>query len=295
MGILKGIQLLPNKLNHKLVTAFCLMSLLPLLAGVYIASLFIKFPFVISLTNIATVSLILLFSLTLSLLGFEVTKMMVTPIVDVAAQAKKIASGQLDEDIQAGGCEEIEDLSRSLQEISRNARELLHKVDTLSQKDKLTGLYNGVYLRERLDEEIARAIHYQRPCSLVYILLDGFQAHAERVGEEAASAMQLQLANVLFANTSEFDRAARIARGEFALILPDKNKKKSIEIAAKISAAISSLEYVRSQAHPEGAITPLIGISENPLDGVTGAELYAKAAARARLSKTKEYHIEAFA
>ncbi len=286
-------SILPTKLKYKMMVSFCLMSLLPILAGVYVTSLFIKFPFEANQANLTTVSLVSLFSLFISLLGFYITKQMITPISDVTAVAQNIAEGKLDSEPNietSGTTDEIQDLTRSLKTISKNAKELLEKVEKLSLKDKLTGLYNSTYIRERLDEEIQRAIHYQRPCSFVYILIQNFDAFALAQGESKAEEALKAVAQVFNNQLREFDRAARIGRGEFVIILPDKNKKKSIEIVEKISQEILALPF-----GTEEQLISCAGVSENPIDGVHADGLYIKAQDRMRVAKNEKKILEAFA
>lgn len=286
-------KVMPTKLRYKLLASFCLMSLLPTLAGVYIASRFVKFPFEVTSENMITISLVILFSLLLSYFGFLITKQMVHPIADVSEAAHNIAQGRLDVPLaEFRGADELEELSHSLRRISSNARELLEKVDKLTLKDKLTGLYNASYIRERLNEEIQRAIHYQRQCSFVYLLLDNFDQFTLINGIEAADATLKAMANVLNAELSEFDRAARIQKGEFGIIFFDKNKKKAIELTERILCAISRSAFAK---FGWGEMTVSIGLSENPLDGMTAHELYTKAQARAAVSGQKgKNRIEAF-
>ncbi len=286
--------MLPTKLKYKMLLSFCLMSLLPILAGIYVASLFIHFPFEANQSNLITVSLVSLFSLLLSFLGYTVTKQTMSPIDRVSEAAHKIAEGKLDESAPVDvseAADEIQDLTRSLHVISKNAKELLDKVEKLSLKDKLTGLYNAAYIRERLDEEIQRAIHYQRPCSFVYLViqnLDVFEAsHGAEKGEEAIKAVAKSFNDQL----REFDRAARIGRGEFAIILPDKNKKKAIETVEKIGQMLSS--SLAALGAPE--LAPCAGISENPIDGVHADGLYIKAQDRMKVAKSGKKLQEAFA
>ncbi len=291
MNINKSI--LPTKLKYKMMVCFCLMSLLPILAGVYVASLFIKFPFEASQANLTTISLVSLFSLLLSFLGFYVTKQMMMPIVSMTTVAHQIAEGKLDEegsDIDSKDtADEIQDLTRSLKTISKNAKELLEKVDKLSLKDKLTGLYNLAYIRERLDEEIQRAIHYQRPCSFVCLTLPAFDVFEASQGEAKAEEALKAVAQIFTNHMREFDRAARTGRGEFAIILPDKNKKKSIEIVEKISQDILALSFGNQH------LVSCAGISENPIDGIQADGLYIKAQDRMKMAKTEKKLLEAFA
>ena len=287
-------SILPTKLKYKMVVSFCLMSILPTLAGVYVASTFIKFPLEAGQSNLAAVSLVLLFSLILSFLGFHVTRQMVVPIEDVTAAAHQIAEGKLDEDhpVASDTTDELQDLTRSLKIISKNAKELLEKVEKLSLKDRLTGLYNATYIRERLDEEIQRAIHYQRPCSFACILMQNYDAFESAYGEKNAEEALRSVAEAFNNHLREFDRAARIGRGEFVIILPDKNKKQCIEIVEKICTEISAKPFAKEG---EKGLVPCAGISENPIDGVLADGLYMKAQDRMKMAKSGGKLLEAFA
>ena len=285
-------SMLPTKLKYQMLVSFCLMSLLPILAGIYVASLFIKFPFEANQGNLTTVSLVTLFSLFLSFLGYTITKQAMSPIAKATAVAHNIAEGKLDEPSSSdvpGTADEIQDLTRSLRTISRNAKELLEKVEKLSLKDKLTGLYNAAYIRERLDEEIQRAIHYQRPCSFVYLVIQNLEVFEVAQGEAKAEEAIKAVARAFNEELREFDRAARIGRGEFAIILPDKNKKKAIEIVEKIGGVLTST------LGPGMSLTPCAGISENPIDGVHADGLYIKAQDRMKAAKSGKKLLEAFA
>ena len=194
--------------------------------------------------------------------------------------AKGIAEGRLDGALaDMKGVAELEELSDSLKTISNNARELLEKVEKLSLKDSLTGLYNGSYLRERLSEEIQRAVHYQQPCSLACFSVDNFDELLSRNGLKASEEALKSVAKVFSGYLSEFDRAARTSKGEFAVIFPDKNKKKVIEIADRIQKDIAGLSG--------GSFTVCIGISENPIDGTLAEELLSKAKERVKSARLK--------
>ena len=51
---------------------------------------------------------------------------------------------------------------------------LIKQTEKLAIKDKLTGLYNKQYIRSHLEDEIRRAIVYQRPCSFIIFNIDNF-------------------------------------------------------------------------------------------------------------------------
>ena len=288
---------MPTKLRYKLIVAFCLMSVLPILAGMYVTSLFIKFPFVMTPMNLWTATLVMLFSLALSFFGYLVTRQIFYPILQIAAKAQNIAHGKLDESPadEAKGSEEIEELSKSLRVISHNARQLLDKVEKLSLKDKLTGLYNASYIRERLSEEIERAVYYQRPCSFVFFNIDGFKGYVLKHGLEISDDALKIFAKTFEKHLTEFDRAARIDKDEFAVIFTDKNKKKTIEVVESISKEIAGLLFKGRTVMGGDHLTICAGISENPIDGVSADQLYVKAESRLRIAKQKGPNtIEAF-
>ena len=287
--------MMPTKLRYKMLVSFCLMSLLPILAGMYVVSTFIKFPFDASQTNLPAVSLVMLFSLILSFLGFYITRQMMLPITSVSQTAQHIAEGHLEDDpeVSPDTADEIQDLTRSLKMISKNAKELLDKVEKLSLKDKLTGLYNATYIRERLDEEIQRAIHYQRPCSFAFVSLQNYEAYESKHGAKKIEEAIKAVAEVFNTQLREFDRAARIGPSEFVVIFPDKNKKKCIEVTDKICQVIAALPAAKEGA--ETRLTPCAGISENPIDGVQADGLYLKAQDRMKMARAGGKSLEAFA
>ena len=294
----KKVTFMPSGLRYKLGVCFCLTSLLPILAGTYIVSQFIQYPFHIKPENLMTISIVAVFSLLLSVLGFSVTRQLVDPITEMTKRAHHIAEGKLEETEGKAdkSSDELEDLSNSLHLISRNAKDLLEKVEKLSMRDKLTGLYNATYIRERLSEEIQRAVHYQRPCSFAYFSVDGFVEYASRYGVEGVDELVKSIARLLSRELAEFDRAGRVSAGEFVIIFPDKSKKKTIEIVEKIKSEIVKNCFLALQNDAGAQLSIAIGISENPLDGVLSSELYLKAANRAKQAQISGGSlIEAFA
>lgn len=152
---------------------------------------------------------------------------------------------------------------------------LMHHVERLEIKDALTGLYNGAFMRNRLQEEIKRAIAYQRPCSFILLDIDNFKKFNEHVGSLQTEATLKRLAVLISDSISEVDRAGRTGDDEFAIILPEKNKRKSQEIAEDIRKKI---EFSFSEEQDTNKrITVSGGVSENPLDGIDAEELISKA------------------
>jgi diguanylate cyclase (GGDEF)-like protein len=162
---------------------------------------------------------------------------------------------------------------------------LLHKVEKLEIKDTLTGLYNDGFIRTRLQEEIKRAVVYQRPCAFILFDIDNFEKFHQNCGSLVAESSLKKIAVLIKDSVSEIDKVGRVGDDEFAIILPEKNKRQAQEIAddirKKVEFAFS--EDPDSKKH----LTVSAGVSENPLDGIDSQELLSKAQGYVKLAKDK--------
>jgi diguanylate cyclase (GGDEF)-like protein len=150
----------------------------------------------------------------------------------------------------------------------------IKKTEEFSIKDDLTDLYNKNYILSRLDEEIRRSIFYQRPCSFLAFNIDNFKALRDAQGELVAEEVIKKVAKIMKDNTTPVGKAARIGGDEFAMLLPEKNKRQAAEIAEELRKKIESTNFSRDG---KLLITVSGGVSENPIDGSTQDELFKKA------------------
>jgi diguanylate cyclase (GGDEF)-like protein len=155
---------------------------------------------------------------------------------------------------------------------------LMSRTEELNLRDELTGLYNESYIRNRLDEEIKRAISYQRPCSFIIFEVNNFQRYQRVFGEIDAQKALKKIAQTLKMSTSEIDKAARFSDNQFAVLLPEKNKQQSLNLAENIKKEIERFAS-KKQTEPDASVSLSIsvGISAVPIDGTTALELINKA------------------
>lgn len=132
MGLFKSLALVPRGVRYKLLIAFCLMSLIPLLITVYLASNYI-FPHI---QSIGQVSLVLLITIVVALMGLKLAKEIVDPIARIAIQARGIVNGQTTEVTVEPREDEIGDLGRSLNEMTRRIRENMEELKDYGEKTK---------------------------------------------------------------------------------------------------------------------------------------------------------------
>lgn len=162
---------------------------------------------------------------------------------------------------------------------------LTHKIEKLEIKDSLTGLYNEAFIRTCLQDEIRRAIIYQRPCSFVLMNIDNFKAYQNNFGAQGADAALKRVASLIKDSVSEVDRVARISSDEFAIVFPERNKRQAQTIAEETRKRI---EFNFSEEQDiNKRLTISGGVSENPLDGIDTDELFVKAKESLVLAKNQ--------
>ena len=134
----------------------------------------------------------------------------------------------------------------------------------------------------RLEEEIKRAIFYQRPCSLIMINIDNFKEFRDSNGELAAEEAIRKMAKLIKDNATPISKVARVGGDEFAILLPEKNKKEAAGLAEDMRKKLGSTNLLRDG---KATLTVSCGVSENPIDGATSGELYKKASDAVKQAK----------
>ncbi len=161
---------------------------------------------------------------------------------------------------------------------------LIRKAKELAIKDELTGLYNQSYIKMRLDEEIKRAVMYQRPCGYLLVDIDDFKEFHEHFGETKTEALLKALGQMIVSLVTEVDKVGRLAVDRFAIVLPERNKKQAAKIAEDIRERAG--EGLSKLMKASGRLTVSVGVSENPIDGSSADELMEKAERLVRSAKS---------
>lgn len=162
---------------------------------------------------------------------------------------------------------------------------LMHRVEKLEIKDALTGLYNEAFMHSRLQEEIKRAIIYRRPCAFILFDIDHFKGFQQDFGLLQSEGILKKIALFIKDSVGEVERVGRIGDDEFAVILPEKNKRQAHKIAEDIRRKIEVEAGKEKDVNKR--ITVSGGVSENPLDGISSEELISKARQLVGLAKEK--------
>ncbi len=137
--------------------------------------------------------------------------------------------------------------------------QLFEQVKHQSITDGLTSLYNHIYFKNRLAEELNRAQRKGTPCSLLMIDLDKLKQINDTYGHPVGDAAIRQVANVLKSLIRSGDTAARYGGEEFAVILPETPLSEAVLIADRLRSNIH-----RSPVPGLGHISASIGVAAYP-------------------------------
>ena len=169
-------------------------------------------------------------------------------------------------------------LSERGKEISAATEQLAqmgHQLDALTLRDPLTGLYTHRAFQERLREEVARALRYSQPMSLLLADIDGFASVNSDLGYQVGDDILRKLAVILQEDASpdrvrSSDVVARYSGEEFVLLLPETTKAGALTKAGRLRDAVVGAEMPGSRrmslsigvaclpedaADPEGLLT----------------------------------------
>jgi len=178
-----------------------------------------------------------------------------------------------------------------------------HRIVKLAYFDALTGLPNREQLRNRLNSALAAAKQQQRMLAVLYLDLDNFKrvndtlGHA--VGDELLCLVAARLRSSLRLDDTVDElpiaRSSHIARlggDEFIVILP--NIRSADDAAAVAARLISELQEPMRLAQHTLVVTPSIGLSMFPGDGVEADTLLRNADLAMYFAKRKGPGMSAF-
>ena len=180
-----------------------------------------------------------------------------------------------------------------------------HRIVKLAYFDALTGLPNREQSRSRLSSALAAAQESERMMAVLYLDLDNFKrvndtlGHA--VGDELLSVVAARLRHSLRSNDGHGGEAeasprsnhiGRLGGDEFVVLLP--NIRSAADAAAVASRLIADLQAPMRLALHSLVITPSVGISLYPSDGVDADTLLRNADLAMYCAKRKGPGMHAF-
>lgn len=129
-GIFKGLSLVSRGLRYKLIVVFCLMSVIPLLTFTVILTYY----FMPTVTTLADVVMIIIIAVVIAVMGLYLAWKMIAPIIDMAADARIMARGDITRKIAVREENEIGELGDSLNIMADRLKENMSELQNYSTK-----------------------------------------------------------------------------------------------------------------------------------------------------------------
>lgn len=167
--------------------------------------------------------------------------------------------------------EALDTAHRDLIRVHRELQKREQIIAALSLTDALTGIGNRRHFDDKLVTEVARAVRYQQPLSLIMIDIDHFKNVNDRWGHEAGDIVLRDLGALLRQFMRQSDSASRLGGEEFVLLMPGAASAEAQAAAERLRDSVA-----RHSVGLLPGITISLGVSSLQ-DGETGKQLLARA------------------
>lgn len=200
------------------------------------------------------------------------TRSVLMPLREIEKGMTHFANDKLSYRLDLNHNNEIGHLAREFNAMAEHLMEHRLKLEEMSIRDGLTGLFNRRELDRRLNEETQRARRYQRPYAVLMLDIDRFKDVNDRYGHPTGDEVLVTVADLVLLNVRPVDAVFRYGGEELAAILPETDDSGARIVAERIRRTIED----SLTATPQGdtvSVTVSIGIATFPRDGDTGAKL----------------------
>lgn len=152
---------------------------------------------------------------------------------------------------------------------------LYRQVQESAIHDGLTALLTRRHFRERLEEEVTRAIRRKTTLAFLMIDLDHFKGVNDSFGHLVGDVVLREVASLIQQSVREIDLVGRFGGEEFGVALPETDQTRALQVADRIRQGIGSA-LIRAYDE-EVSVTVSIGVAVFPTNAGTAEQLIEKA------------------
>jgi len=160
----------------------------------------------------------------------------------------------------------LKETNRELKLVNKTLSTANRKLEELSTKDELTGLYNKRHFWDALAIEFKRAMRYSTPTSCLMIDIDLFKSVNDLGSHAFGDYCLSEIGRMIRSQLRAMDIAARYGGEEFAVILPSTDYRGARTISQKIRGKIEKRSFKRGEIIMN--LTVSVGVSSMPEDKV---------------------------
>lgn len=207
-------------------------------------------------------------------LFFNLRYLVAMPIASLVELMEKITQ-ETNFSLRVGGhhwIKELHRLSDYFNKLLSTVQDYNLQLEELAVRDPLTNLYNRRKFHEFMQYEIIRATRHKRGFSVIMADLDNFKYINDTFGHPIGDMVLRELSVLLTGELRKGDVLARMGGDEFAIILPETEAEKGLQVAKKLHQALAEKEFEL----PVGKIrsTASFSLVSFPEDGITEDEIY---------------------
>lgn len=180
---------------------------------------------------------------------------------------------------------EVKNIENYFNKMLDSIQDYYEKLQELSDRDYLTGLYNRRKFEEFLTYEIKRSLRHHHKFTILMIDLDNFKYINDTYGHASGDLVLKEVTNIFGSNLRNADILARLGGDEFAVLLPETPYENGYAVVEKLRSRLESTPI--SLMFDQITLTASFGIAEYPEQGenieslLTGSDLAMYKAKRA--------------
>lgn len=164
--------------------------------------------------------------------------------------------------------------------LTAQLEEANRRLESLSQTDILTGLFNRKYFEASIKQEWKRAVRINYPISMIIIRMDNFGSYKEQNGESKSIRCLKNISQILKqAAKRPADVVARYGEDKFIINLPDTSCENAAKIAEKLRGEVETMRIPHGTSKASNYVTISIGVasiypdkSSEPKELISSAE-----------------------
>ncbi|MCX7903393.1 MAG: GGDEF domain-containing protein [Caloramator sp.] len=145
---------------------------------------------------------------------------------------------------------ELVNMQRELTKKNIQLKILNEKLQEMSIKDQLTGLFNRRYFYNKIKEEITRAKRGNYKLSIISVDLNNFKKVNDTLGHSEGDRLLKEFARIALSNTrAEIDSVYRFGGDEFIILLVDCDFEGARKIAERLNESIKKVNDIVSLSY----------------------------------------------